>query len=346
MKQQTDAPIHKDCSASFPTEDAQRMEALSLELLDTLNVTRQHLDEYYITLAQEAESPSNQPSLVKDLKTKSTPLKRCSGNLLKSYSETLSMVDELNARVHDIRVSRKKRRILPAPPANSVIDMEEEKSNHFAKGINFYKLFLICFTGSFIGVVVELAWCLIKNGYFESRSGLVYGPFNLLYGIGAVALTLALYRFRNRGSWLSFLGGFVIGSVVEYACSWGQELLFGSTSWDYSGMPFNLNGRICLLYSIFWGILGVWWIKSIYPRMAKRLLRIPNKVGKILTWLLVAFLSVNGLVSLCAVFRWSQRVENIPPANGFFAFFDQHFPDERMERIYANMDFGTEKNGE
>ena len=93
---------------------------------------------------------------------------------------------------------------------------------------------LICFSGSFAGVIVELLWCLLRNGYLESRSGLVYGPFNLLYGAGATALTLALYRFRNRNSWISFLGGFLVGSAVEYACSWGQEMIFGSCSWDYS----------------------------------------------------------------------------------------------------------------
>ena len=51
-------------------------------------------------------------------------------------------------------------------------------------------------------------------------------------------------QFRNRGAIWSFLGGFLVGSVVEYGCSWIQEALFGSRSWDYSSMPLNLNGRI------------------------------------------------------------------------------------------------------
>ena len=45
-----------------------------------------------------------------------------------------------------------------------------------------------------------------------------------------------------------FFGGIIVGSVVEYICSLGQEIIFGSRSWDYSHMPFNINGRICLLY--------------------------------------------------------------------------------------------------
>ena len=109
-------------------------------------------------------------------------------------------------------------------------------------------LLMILFLGSFAGVVIELLWCLIRNGYWESRSGLVWGPFNLLYGVGAVALTAALYPFRNNSGTVSFAGGLIVGRGVEYLCSLVQELCFGSRSWDYSGMPFNLNGRICLMY--------------------------------------------------------------------------------------------------
>ena len=223
--------------------------------------------------------------------------------------------------------------------ANSEIDYAEKKNNHFAQGINIYKMIYICLIGSFAGVVIEMLWCLLRNGYIESRAGLVYGPFNLLYGVGAIALSATLYRYRNRGGWLSFLGGMIVGSVVEYLCSWGQEALIGSRSWDYSAMPFNINGRICLLYSVFWGFLGYWWIKYLYPLLAKAILHIPNRLGKNLSWVIVSFFIVNSLVSVIAVFRWSQRIEGILPSNAFWEFIDFRFTDERMSRIFANMEF-------
>ncbi len=196
-----------------------------------------------------------------EVQGKSESLGRAAANLGKALARTYEMQDELNARWRDIR-RQNRRRMLPLP-ANAAVDSSESASAHFAKGLNLYKLLLIFYVGSFAGVVVEMLWCLIRNGYIESRAGLVYGPFNLLYGAGAVALTVCLYRFRNRGSWLSFLGGMVVGSVVEYVCSWGQEMVMGTRSWDYSDMPFNLNGRICLLYSIFWGVLGAMWMKNL-----------------------------------------------------------------------------------
>jgi len=228
------------------------------------------------------------------------------------------------------------------PPSNTYIDHTEQKSSHFARGMNGYKLGLVIFIGSFVGVVIELLWCLITNGYLESRSGLVYGPFNMLYGVGAAALTILLYRFRNRGKWLSFMGGLLVGSVVEYLCSWLMEAAFGSASWDYSHLPFNLNGRICLAYSVMWGVLGVFWIKDLYPRLSEWILKIPNHIGKIVTWVLILFLAINCAVSGLAVLRWSERNHGVEAQNTYEQWMDARFPDERMERIYANMEFDTQ----
>ncbi len=269
-------------------------------------------------------------------------LRRTTESLDAARRQTAQLADELQARMADTAKAVDRKWYKANPPANSAIDLCEEERNFFAKGMNFYKIALVLFIGSFAGVVVELLWCLVRNGYLESRAGLVWGPFNALYGVGAAALSVLLYRFRNRGKWLSFLGGMAIGSAVEYACSWWQEVTFGTRSWDYSNMPFNINGRICLLYSIFWGLLGVLWIKDIYPRMSKWLLKLPDKAGKILTWAVSIFLIVNCLVSGAAVLRWSERQQGLPANNVVEQVLDARFPDERMEKVYANMSFVNE----
>ncbi len=308
------------------------IETESQKLLDAVKQTDIEMNAYYPKMLEE-QCPQEET----DAKVES--LKRATTNMTKALAHTAAISDELTARRNDIKNQNKKRKLISAAPANAAIDYSENRSDHFAKGLNGYKILLICFIGSFAGVIVEMLWCLVTKGYVESRSGLVYGPFNLLYGVGAAALSLCLYRFRNRGWWISFLGGMVIGSVVEYVCSWGQEIVFGSRSWDYSQMPFNINGRICLLYSIFWGVLGVLWIKNIYPRMAKGILKIPNRVGKIITWALTVFLCFDACVSAVTIFRWTQRTAGIAPANAFWEYVDERFPDERMETIYANMEF-------
>lgn len=269
-------------------------------------------------------------------------LQLAAAELHEAHRATVEMADELRARRSDTQRAVVRRWYQLNPPANSIIDRQEQEKKHFASGMSFYKLALVFVIGSFAGVVVETLWCLLRHGYIESRNGVVWGPFSPLYGLGAVALTLALYRFRNRGKWLSFAGGFIVGSVIEYVCSWWQEWAFGSKSWDYSHMPFNINGRVCLLYSLFWGVLGVMWIKDIYPRMSKWIIRLPQRCGVVLTWALTVFMIVNCAVSGLAVLRWSERVQGLPAVNAYEVFMDVHFPDERMEAIWANMDFGVE----
>ena len=218
-------------------------------------------------------------------------------------------------------------------------ETDEKRERSFAAGMNFYKLFWVFFIGCFLGVVIETVWCLATRFRFESRQGLIYGPFNLVYGFGALFMTLGLsWLSKKRDMWI-FVGGFVIGSVFEYLCSFFQEAAFGTVSWQYDHMPFNLQGRINVLYSIFWGFLALIWVKEIYPRMSRWIEKIPGRAGVALTWILLVFMLLNTAVSAAAVGRWSARHEGNPPANAAEAFLDRQYPDARMKKIYPNMVF-------
>ena len=214
-----------------------------------------------------------------------------------------------------------------------------EVYNHFTDGFGFYRLFWVFLIGCVLGVVVETLWCLLTRHRFESRVGLIYGPLNPVYGVGALALAVGLHPVRDSRDIVICIAGAILGSIVEYVCSWVQEKSFGSVSWDYSKMFFNLHGRINLLYSIFWGGLAIFWVKDIYPRMIRWISHIPNKIGIPLTWVLLVFVVVDIAVSACAVYRWKQRIEKIEPQTQFEYFMDEHYPDERMQKIYPNMKF-------
>ena len=183
-------------------------------------------EEYYEQLAdQQSLSPEEQAALRSDVTREVEMLEDASSCLRQAHQWASDKADELTTRLREGQESSQRKGLFRRAPANSVIDLEEEQADSFASGVNFYKVALICIAGSFAGVVVEILWCLFRNGYIESRSGLVYGPFNPVYGIGAVVMTLALYRYRNRSSSISFFGGAVVGSVIEYLLSWGQETL-------------------------------------------------------------------------------------------------------------------------
>lgn len=229
-------------------------------------------------------------------------------------------------------------RAIIGPPLK-VIEQREREMNHFAKGIGFYKLFWIFFLGCFFGVVVEEIFCFATMYIIECRSGLVLGPFNPVYGFGALALTLALYPLRYKNDFFILVGGTVVGASIEYLCSYIQEKVLGTVSWDYSHLPFNINGRVCLLYSMFWGVLAIIWMKWLYPRMSALILHIPNRFGRAFTWVLVLYMIVNMAISAAAVERWTDRAKGIEPKTKFEQTLDNWFPNSTMEFIYPHMEF-------
>ena len=207
----------------------------------------------------------------------------------------------------------------------------------FANGLNYYKLFWIFFIGCILGVVVELLNCLYTLHTLESRSGVIYGPFNPVYGFGAVALTLALCWIPKKNLLVIFLVGAISGGVVEYLCSFIQELCFGTVSWNYGSQALNFNGRTSIKVCIYWGLLSILWIRMIYPLLSTLIEKIPNGIGKPLTIALTVFLVLDMAISGLAVYRQMERKNGIPANNSIAQFLDQHYPDERLKKLYPNM---------
>ena len=106
--------------------------------------------------------------------------------------------------------------------------------------------------------------------------------------------------------------------------------------WDYSSMPFNLGGRINLLYCFFWGFAAVVWIKFCYPKISAWIEKIPVKPGKIITWITLVFMICNIAVSCMALVRVNERSNGIPAKSSWQQVMDERFDDERMHHIYPN----------
>lgn len=214
----------------------------------------------------------------------------------------------------------------------------------FARGVSFYKLFWVFFFASFLGAAVETLFMFLTRGELQNRSGVIYGQFSLVWGMGAVLFTVCFHRLSGKRDLCIFLAGAVLGGAYEYLCSWAQEILFGACFWDYSHIPLNINGRVSLFYSMFWGVAAVLWVKDLYPRMCALIGHIPNRVGRPLTWAVTLFMAFNILLSAAALARWDQRQLGAPPQNSVEVFLDRRFPDQRMYANYSTLTFiGTEE---
>lgn len=236
------------------------------------------------------------------------------------------------------------RRMEKAFPSSEDVEAERErkwqereaKKHIFAYGCGFHKLVWLFFLGAFLGDIVETIFCLLTTGRLMSRSSVVYGPFSIVWGLGIAFFTFLLQRYQNRSDSYLFFMGTVLGGAYEYICSVFTELVFGTVFWDYSKIPFNLGGRINLLYCFFWGIAAVIWMKRLYPHISGWIEKIPIRIGKMLSWLFVVFMVVNMAISGLALTRYTDRNNGIAASNAMEEFLDERFDDARMERIYPN----------
>ncbi len=142
-----------------------------------------------------------------------------------------------------------------------------------------YHLYWYFILYSFFGWIFESSYCSLRQRRLINR-GFVNGPFVPIYGTGAMLVYIVLEPFAND-SLVVFIGGIILASVVEYITSWLMETIFNATWWDYSGRPYNLNGRICLAVSLAWGCLALVMVKFIQPAVVMLTESVPRNIGEI-----------------------------------------------------------------
>lgn len=167
---------------------------------------------------------------------------------------------------------------------------------------------------SFMGWAYETAYCTIKNGKWENR-GFLYGPVCPIYGTGALAVSL-LIRFTGQSEVI--LNGWqlfalcVIGSAgLEYVTSWTLERLFHAVWWDYSRLPFNIQGRISLFTSLGFGFGGLLVVDKISPFTEDAVRHIPTAAVELLALLLVFLFAVDITLTVTILLHFDQMVRNV-----------------------------------
>lgn len=220
---------------------------------------------------------------------------------------------------------------------NDEVGFGKTKDRVFAKGLCFDKLVWIFFVSALLGDWVETVFVWLTAGEFMSRSSLLYGTFSIVWGLGGALATALLYPVKDKNPLIIFAGGFVLGGVYEYSCSVFTEYVFGTVFWDYSHLPYNINGRVNLLFCVYWGVAAIAWVKLIYPAASFLLEKIPPVAGKIMTWIIVVFMVLNMAVSGAAISRYVSRKSGVEASTPIEHLCDSIYSDKFIERIYPNM---------
>lgn len=198
------------------------------------------------------------------------------------------------------------------------------------------KVFWVFIIGSVIGYILEMIVGLVQNGHFVSKQGLLIGPFIQVYGLGLVTYYLVISKIKNKNNVKIFILSMILGGVIEYLFSYFQEKLFGTISWDYSNLPFNINGRTSLLHCLYWGTGGVLFVKFILPYIDRLDNLYKYKTYKIITSFLIVFICFDIIISGLAGTRYLERRKNMEAKNDIDVFFDVYYPDSKLKEIYSN----------
>ena len=167
---------------------------------------------------------------------------------------------------------------------------------------SFLEIIIYFITYSFLGWVMESIFRSISERKIIN-TGFLKGPFCPIYGVGAIIMLLFLKRFSDNLAVL-FIVSVVVLTIWEYLVGVLLEKLFHTKYWDYSKNKFNFQGRICLTNSIFWGVLGVVFVKYIHPA-------IENLIEKIDVRILIFVYSILGIVILVDMITSIVKVKNI-----------------------------------
>ena len=197
-----------------------------------------------------------------------------------------------------------------------------------------FRLFWIFIIGRIFGFIYENILVLFQKGHFELRQGLLYGPLIPVYGAGAVIYELIVPKMES--SLEVFLKSIFLGGVTEYICSYLQEVLFGTISWDYHWVTINFNGRTSLLHMFYWGMAGVAFYHIVHPWFDKIITGEITQRAITITSILAVFIVCDVFISWSASFRQKERVLEMPAKTSWDCFLDTYYPDERIDRIYTN----------
>lgn len=175
-------------------------------------------------------------------------------------------------------------------------------------------MLLLFFTYCVAGWVWECIYMSVLEKTLLNR-GFLNGPYIPIYGFGGWAVYLSLQAMngpiKSVNTVKIFLLGLFFATLLEYVTSVLLEKIFKARWWDYTNYKFNLNGRICLIASLFWGFISVLFVQIINPV----LLRVYGAWGHDIKLIVVTFIAtlmlVDTCITLCSIINLQNRISEL-----------------------------------
>ncbi len=222
--------------------------------------------------------------------------------------------------------------------ALTVSDGESKQSIKDEKDITYDKLFLLFIMGSLLGVMIEGCYCLFKKGHWESHVVSVIGHFNILYGSGAVLFFAGAALLKKKNIALRATILMLIATVLEFIVGLVLKYGLGMRAWNYENKPLNIEGIICVRFSLMWGLAALAFC-LVFPIVNKFLNKFKGKAIHFACIGFSIFMALNLAVTGMAIARWSQRHYGDIADSKFELLIDRTAPDDWMRSRFMEWEF-------
>lgn len=173
--------------------------------------------------------------------------------------------------------------------------------------MSIYYSILYFFVYGFLGWCTEVIFAAFKQHRFVNR-GFLNGPICPIYGVGVTLVIACLEAFQSN-LLLLYISSVILVTVLEGVTGWAMDKLFHNKWWDYSKLPFNIGGYVCLLFSLIWGVACVFIVYFVHPLIHQVLSLIPHTAGIALIAILVIALLSDMIVTTSAIVKFNQYLE-------------------------------------
>lgn len=202
--------------------------------------------------------------------------------------------------------------------------------------MSIYFILLYFFVYGFLGWCTEVGFAAFKTHHFVNR-GFLNGPICPIYGVGVTAVITVLTPYKSDIIVLYILS-VVLVTVLEGVTGWAMDKIFHNKWWDYSDMPLNIGGYVCLLFSIVWGFACLFIIYFIQPLVHDVLAFIPTIVGIILIIILGITLIADLYVTASTIFKFNRRLAAMEKIAAEMHEISEQIGQEIFEKTIRAMD--------
>lgn len=203
--------------------------------------------------------------------------------------------------------------------------------------MSLYFLMLCFFTYGFLGWCTEVAFAACKTKKFVNR-GFLNGPICPIYGVGVSTVILLLEPYKENLI-LLYVSSVIIVTLLEGVTGVAMDKIFHNKWWDYSNMPLNIGGYVCLMFSLIWGVACVLIVKGIHPLIFRGMQILPTWLGIVLIVLLGGALVADLYVTASGIIKLNRRMESMEK----IAKELREISEQLGEEIYKNTILAVEK---